>query len=54
MSVRLQPPMKFGSYQTGTERLAESIMTQQALDPSPSKRTDVGSDLKVLNLRPVD
>ena len=25
-SVRVQPPMKFGSFQTGTERLAESIM----------------------------
>ena len=25
-SMQVQPPMKFGSYQTGTERLAESII----------------------------
>ena len=46
--------MKFGSYQTGTERLADSILKSQALDPSPSKRTALGSDEAVLNLRPVD
>ena len=53
-SKRFQPPMKFGSYQTGVERLAESIMKQNGLDVSPSKRTALGSDVKVLNLRPVD
>ena len=46
--------MKFGSYQTGTERLADQIMQSQGLDPSPSKRTALGSDQKVLNLRPED
>ena len=46
--------MKFGSYQTGTERLAESIMHSKGLDPSPSKRTLMGSDEAVLNLRPED
>ena len=46
--------MKFGSHQTGTERLAESILLSQALDPSPSKRTELGSDIAILNLRPED
>ena len=50
----VQPPMKFGSYQTGTERLAVSIMQNQGLDTSPTKRTALGSDQKVLNLRPED
>ena len=54
LKSNLQPPMKFGSYQTGAERLAYSILKQQALDPSPSKRTVVGSDIAVLNLRPED
>lgn len=53
-STRVQPPMKFGSFQTGTERLAQSILQSQALDPSPSKRTQLGSDIAVLNLRPED
>ena len=46
--------MKFGSHQTGAERLADSILQSQNLDPSPSKRTALGSDLAVLNLRPED
>ena len=50
----VQPPMKFGSYQTGTERLAVSIIQNQGLDTSPTKRTSLGSDQKVLNLRPDD
>ena len=44
--------MKFGGYATGTERLAEVILRNQTLDPSPSRRTLIGSDVKVLNLRP--
>ena len=43
--------MKF-NYQTGTERLAHSIMASGTLDPSPSRRTQVGSDEAVMNLRP--
>ena len=48
-----QPPMKF-NFQTGTERLAQSIMLSTSLDPSPSRRTQVGSDEAVMNLRPED
>ena len=44
--------MKFGGHATGTERLAEVIIRNQAIDPSPSRRTIAGSDEKVLNLRP--
>ena len=34
--------------------MADSILRSQVLDPSPSKRTALGSDVAVLNLRPVD
>ena len=44
--------MKFGGHATGTERLAEVIIRNQSIDPSPSRRTIAGSDEKVLNLRP--
>ena len=45
--------MKF-NFQTGTERLAQSILNSGTLDPSPSRRTMIGSDVAILNLRPVD
>jgi len=52
LNFRQQQPMKFGGYATGTERLAEVILRNQSLDPSPSRRTLIGNEVKVLNLRP--
>jgi len=51
--VRVQPPMKF-KFKTGIERLADALVQQGHLDPSPTRRTELGSDMAVLNLRPND
>ena len=47
--------MIFGTnYKTGPERVADSIIKNINLDTSPSKRTILGSESAVLNLRPVE
>ena len=48
-----QPPMKFNA-STSPERIANSIIFNQKLDIEPSKRTILGSDIAVMNLRPLD
>jgi hypothetical protein len=49
----VQEPMKFGSHSTNIERVASNILTNQKLDPCPSARTILGSDERVLDLRPL-
>lgn len=49
----VQEPMKFGSHSTNIERVAHNILSNQKLDPSPSARTILGSDERVLDLRPL-
>ena len=47
--------MFFGpNHKTGVERIAESIIKNNQLDTSPSKKTLTGSDSAVLNLRAQD
>jgi hypothetical protein len=44
--------MLFGSYRTGTERLAEAVIRNQSLDTQPSKKVELGNEIALLNLRP--
>lgn len=44
--------MQFGYYKTQAERVADQILKNKELDSSPSKRTLVGNEYAVLNLRP--
>lgn len=47
--------MIFGTnHKTGPERVADSIIKNINLDTSPSKRTILGSETAVLNLRPTE
>lgn len=44
--------MQFGSYKTQAERVADQIVKNKEFDSSPSKRTLIGNEYAVLNLRP--
>jgi hypothetical protein len=50
-SNELQPPMKFNTI-SEPERVAQSIIRNGQKDVSPSKLTLLGSDIRVMDLRP--
>ena len=51
----MQEPMRFGSFETEAERVALVMLKNNSqIDTSPSRRTLLGSDEAVMNLRTTD